>query len=154
MSARACLHVIALITPLLPVALWLLWLGKSADHDGLVNLLTFAIPGVVAAQPGVLACWGFVQRRARAKQSAALAGVFMALCAHLLYGPLLALSLATIAGWDAWSEGIGISGWIVQSIFFAFASMMFAGWLSVPLAALAAHWAGRQREKEFGRESV
>jgi hypothetical protein len=142
--------VIALITPLLPVALWLLWLGKSADHDGLVNLLTFAIPGVVAAQSGVLAFWGFVQRRARAKQSAALAGVFSTLVVWAAAGVVA----ATIAGWDAWSEGIGISGWIVQSIFFAFASMMFAGWLSVPLAALAAHWAGRQREKEFGRESV
>lgn len=153
MSARALLHFIAFLLPMIPVLLWLGAMGKQFDVAGLIAAATVLVPAVVAAQTAACLRWRALDRRAHARQSAWQTGVGMALLTHLLFGLYLALAFVAAVGLQEWRGDGRFWQLPMQAFFFAFVSLMLGGAISLPVTAWVAHAISRRREKELVVES-
>lgn len=152
-SARATLHLAALLMPMVPVVLWLGAIGRLLDEGSAIAASTIAVPASLAAQTASLWRWNALQRRAIAKRSAWPTGVGMAALTHLFFGVYLAVAFIVFVGPEEWMGSGQIWKLPMQAAFFSFSSLMIAGWVSLPLTAWLAHAIGRKREKELALES-
>ena len=153
MSARVLLHLWAFLLPIIPVLIWMGAMGKQFNEAGMKAALVIAVPAVLAAQTAAGLRWRALSRRAHARQSAWPSGIGMALLTHAFFGIYLALAFVATVGLQEWTGNGAI--WLVpmQALFFGFLSLLFAGALSLPVTAWAAHVISRRREKELALES-
>lgn len=153
MSARAVLHLYALLLPMIPVLIWLGMTGKQFNVAGLMATLTIAVPAVLAAQTAVLLRWRALDRRARRKQNAWPTGLGMGLLTHLFFGIYLALAFVATTGLQEWRGEGAIWQVPLQALFFGIVSLGLAGAVSLPVIAWIAHVISQRREKELPLET-
>ena len=152
MSARALLHLSAMLLPMIPVAVWLIAMGKQFNLAGFMAALTIAAPAVLAGQTAVFLRWNALDRRARSKQSAWLTGIGIALLTHFFFGIYLALAFLVATGLQEWRGDGAIWQVPMQAIFFGIVSLGLAGAISLPVTAWVAHAISQRREKELALE--
>ncbi|MBL0163596.1 MAG: hypothetical protein IPP82_08140 [Xanthomonadales bacterium] len=153
MSARAILHLCALVLPMIPVLIWLGAMGKQFNVAGLTATLLIAAPAVLAAQTAALLRWRALDKRARSKQSAWPTGLGMAVLTHFFFGIYLALAFVATTGLQEWRGDGAIWQVPLQAIFFGIVSLGLAGAVSLPVTAWLAQVISQRREKELALES-
>ncbi len=151
-AARPALHGLMLLNPLLVCAAVMRFLSGHFDL-GAENLRGFAVMAAaptVSAQLATALCWKRIEARAAEQRSGAPVGIAIALLTHLIFAMLGAVPGA-LADPDPgrWLE----RGLVLFGFLFAF-SLALGGVLSLPLSALAAHWAAAQRAKELGHAAA
>ena len=150
MRARLLLHLAALALPAAAAVGTLAVLtGNEVLSPGqLANLLRIVVPCVVAAQIAAALGARWLLRPTGSTWLRPLAiGLGMALSTHILFGPLLALSL--MSGGERLDGDVG--EWMLG---FSAGSAAFVGWLSAPLTMAVGVFVDRLRRGELARAAA
>jgi hypothetical protein len=143
------LHACALIAPFLAALCWSAIVMRNDISLALRQALLLGAAGALAAEIAALIGWRAIERRAAAARSGWPAGLGMAAITHLLFGVLFDAMLVIAVGWRE-SMGTGhVSDLVLQSFFFALASVLALGAATFPLTALLAQWITALRRTEI-----
>ncbi len=150
MRPRLMLHLVALIVPVAAAvgALVVLTGSQTFSPQRLADLLRVVAPPVVAAQiAAALGARWLLRPTASTWLRPVAIGFGMALLTHILFGPLLVLSLMSSG------ERLGgvMSEWMLG---FSVASATFVGWLSAPLTVAASLFVDRLQRRELARAAA
>ena len=152
MSARAWLHLAAVIAPLLAAALWSVLMASANGGIAWQPLLIFGAIGTICAQLAVLPRWRALERRTREGHGVWRTGLGMAFVTHVLFGfTCVALLFLGGAGWQNPGPGSGVSDLLVQVLFFFAASLFSLGFITLPATALLADRIAVLRRRELAR---
>ncbi|MBN8741161.1 MAG: hypothetical protein BGP24_08415 [Lysobacterales bacterium 69-70] len=150
MRPRILLHLAALVLPLAAAVGTMAALTGSEvfSPERLADLLRIVAPPVVAAQIAAALGARWLLRPTPSIWLRPLAiGFGMALLTHILFGPLLVLSLRF--GGERLGNDVAYS-----SLVFSVASAALVGWLSAPLTMAVSVLADRLRRRELDRAAA
>ncbi|MEP7096991.1 MAG: hypothetical protein ABI748_04950 [Dokdonella sp.] len=150
MSARATLHLVALLAPFAAAALWVLLMYRSQSGVALRQFLLFGGLGALAAQVAAWLRWRALERRAREGHGAWHTGIGMAAITHLLFAVFgEALLVLAAGGWRSVAGTGRGSDIVLQMLFFLLISIFAVGAISFPSTAVLAQWIANLRRKEL-----
>jgi hypothetical protein len=150
--ARLVLHLAALFAPFAAAAAFSLLVNRT-DHAAVLNqTLIFGSAGAIPAQFAALLRWRALDRRAHEPDGGWQTGIGMAALTHAGFGITFDAALVASTGWKE-SMGTGrVSDLALQSLFFAFASLMPLGAFTFPFTALLTQQVAGMRRRELARE--